>query len=179
MIITYITEMAVTIADDEADPPEYRRLSQACKDDLEQLFEQQFDRMLQQQQAPAESQLRSWIRHQLGIKELSYGCDSDSDSVTPIRHSLSRQGGLASSGSSSSSRRSRRHLRGAPAGPTSAKWAAATMPSLAPPWAIALGLQVVQGGGGRQGSSDAQQQMPLTPAAAAPKPRPSRPGRKH
>jgi hypothetical protein len=75
-------EMAVTIADDEADAPEDRRLSQACKDNLEQLFEQHFDRILQQQQAPAESQLRSWIRHQLGIKELSYGCDSDSDSDT-------------------------------------------------------------------------------------------------
>jgi hypothetical protein len=173
-------EMAVTIADDEADPPEYRRLSQACKDDLEQLFEQQFDRMLQQQQTPAESQLRSWIRHQLGIKELSYGCDSDSDSDTNQAAAQPVQAGRARQQRQQQQQQQkepqappRRSSR-----PNIGKMGSSYDAQFGPTMGNSAGASGSSGGGGRQGSRDAQQQMPLTPAAAAPKPRPSRPGRK-
>jgi hypothetical protein len=172
-----LLEMAVTIADDEADQPEERRLSQAGKDNLVQRFEQQFGRMLTQQQAPAESRLRSWIRHQLGIRELSYGgdshSDSDNDSNTDQAAAQPVQAGRVRQQQQQQQQRKepRRSSR-----PNIGQMGSSYDAQFGPTMGNSAGAAGRSWGGGRQGTS-AQQQMPLTPAAAAHKPRPSRPGR--
>jgi hypothetical protein len=71
---------ATEIAGDEADDPAERRLSEQDKQRLQTAFSEAFAVQLQQQECPAEQQVRSWLRSQLGITQCSYD-DGDDDAA--------------------------------------------------------------------------------------------------
>lgn len=71
-------DMAVTLADDEGDGPA-RRLSPQRRQRLREAFRQQFSSVLQHGASLPEAEVRTWLRGQLGIRQLSYGSDSGAD----------------------------------------------------------------------------------------------------
>jgi len=68
---------------DEAPDPSARQLSAAAKQQLQQAFLGRFSSMLHTQTAPPERAVRSWLRQQLGVPDLSYGSDSDDELELP------------------------------------------------------------------------------------------------
>jgi hypothetical protein len=176
---------AVRLADDEADHPAARTISRADRQRLQQRFQQQFARVLRQRDAPPMPQLRTWIRQQLGIKELSYDdtCDSDRDVEVPharAGHAQQGQKGQQQQQGQEQGvqqqqqqqlqplrRSSRRNL-----GQLSSTYDAQFGPTMG----NSAGAKKQSGGAGGQGDS-AQLGMPLTPATAQPKPRGPRQGR--
>jgi hypothetical protein len=73
---------ATEIVEDEADDTTARRLSEQDKQRLQAAFRAAFADQLQQQECPAEQQVRAWLRSQLGIAQHSYD-DGDDDAAPP------------------------------------------------------------------------------------------------
>lgn len=64
---------------EDTDASLVRPLTEATKHALQLAFLNQFDSMLQDEATPTQGQVRSWLRHHLGIPEATYGADSDDD----------------------------------------------------------------------------------------------------
>jgi hypothetical protein len=73
---------ATELIDDEAEDPAALRLSAQDKQRLQAAFSREFAAQLQQQECPAEQQVRAWLRQQLGIAQLSYD-DGYDDEAAP------------------------------------------------------------------------------------------------
>ena len=72
---------ATELIGDEAEDPAELRLSDQDKQRLQAAFRKEFAAQLQQQECPAEQQVRAWLRQQLGIAQLSYDDGSDDDAA--------------------------------------------------------------------------------------------------
>ena len=72
---------ATELVADEAEDPAARRLTAQDKRRLQAAFSRDFAAQLQQQECPAEQQVRTWLRQQLGISQLSYDDGYDDDAA--------------------------------------------------------------------------------------------------
>ena len=91
---------ATELVADEAEDSEARKLTAQDKRRLQAAFSRDFAAQLQQQDCPPELQVRTWLRQQLGISQLSY--DDGEDDAARYRDSSS----------SSSSSRAQQDRRG-------------------------------------------------------------------
>ena len=186
---------AVRLADDEADDPAARTLSPDDRERLERQFQRDFASTLQQREAPPMQQLLRWLRQQLGIEELSYDSDSDSDAEgltdqlgRTIQHSHQgqRQQQQPPPQHQQQQQQQQQQELGAQQRPQPLRRSGRTnlgqvsvgyTSLFGPTMGNSGGDRKQLGGAGGKGSN-AQPQQPLTPATAAPKPCASRRGRR-
>ena len=183
---------AVRLADDEADDPAARTLSRGDRERLERQFQQEFASTLQQRGAPPMQQLLRWLRQQLGIEELSYDSDSDSDAeglsnqvgrTLPHSHQRQRQQPQPQKQQQQQKQKQQQPEPGGPQplrrsgrlnlGRISVEYQA----QFGPVMGNNGGAMTQLGGAGGKGNT-AQPHQPLTPATATPTPCDSRRGRR-